>query len=149
MVYADLRKGRYSAPGHEYLVTTVTRHRDPVFTDFHCARTLVGVLRHAGAAGMVDWLAWVIMPDHFHALLTLGPRGDLSSLEHMVKGRSARQINLRLGRAERLWEPGFHDRALRSEENRLAAARYIVANPLRAGLARRVGDYPHWDCVWL
>jgi putative transposase len=28
-------------------------------------------------------------------------------------------------------------------------ARYIVANPLRAGLVERLGDYPHWDAVWL
>ena len=30
-----------------------------------------------------------------------------------------------------------------------AAARYIIANPLRAGLAERAGDYPYWDCIWL
>jgi hypothetical protein len=31
----------------------------------------------------------------------------------------------------------------------LNAARYIVANPLRAGLTRRLGDYPLWDAIWL
>ena len=149
MSYADLRKGRFSAPGHEYLVTTVTNGRLPVFADFHCARALVHALRDAGDAGMADWLAWVIMPDHFHALLTLGPRADLGSVMHLVKGRSARLINARLGRRDRLWQPKFHDHALRAEEDRAAVARYIVANPLRAGLVRRVGDYPHWDCVWL
>jgi len=30
-----------------------------------------------------------------------------------------------------------------------ATARYIVANPLRAGLVERLGDYPLWDAVWL
>ena len=149
MVYTDLRKGRCSAPGHEYLVTAVTHHRDPVFADFHCSRALVQVLRETAAHGMAEWLAWVVMPDHFHALLRLGPRADLASVMHLVKGRSARQINLAFKRTQRLWQPGFHDRALRAEEDRLAAARYIVANPLRAGLVRRVADYPHWDCVWL
>jgi hypothetical protein len=28
-------------------------------------------------------------------------------------------------------------------------ARYIIANPLRAGLAESIGDYPHWDAIWL
>jgi len=28
-------------------------------------------------------------------------------------------------------------------------ARYIVANPLRAGLVESVRDYPHWDAIWL
>ncbi len=43
----------------------------------------------------------------------------------------------------------FHDRAMRKEEDLKAAARYIVANPLRAGLVERCGDYPLWDAVWL
>jgi hypothetical protein len=28
-------------------------------------------------------------------------------------------------------------------------ARYVVANPVRAGLVQRVGQYPHWDAIWL
>jgi hypothetical protein len=31
----------------------------------------------------------------------------------------------------------------------LAMARYIVANPLRAGIAHSLADYPHWDAIWL
>jgi putative transposase len=38
---------------------------------------------------------------------------------------------------------------LRNEESVIDAARYIIANPLRAGLVKRVGDYPLWDAVWL
>ena len=59
---------------------------------------------------------------------------------------------LRSGRVSdpgRLYLLTFHDRALRREEDVKAVARYIIANPIRAGLVRRAGDYPHWDCVWL
>ena len=28
-------------------------------------------------------------------------------------------------------------------------ARYVVANPLRAGLVEKLGDYPLWDAVWV
>jgi hypothetical protein len=38
---------------------------------------------------------------------------------------------------------------LRRDENIRQAARYIVANPVRAGLVRRAADYPYWDCIWL
>ena len=48
-----------------------------------------------------------------------------------------------------VWQDGFHDRALRREEDLVAAARYVVANPLRAGLVQKLGDYPHWDAIWL
>ncbi|MEJ1380959.1 MAG: transposase, partial [Candidatus Sedimenticola sp. (ex Thyasira tokunagai)] len=48
-----------------------------------------------------------------------------------------------------VWQAGFHDHALRREEDIIGVARYVVANPMRAGLADRVGDYPHWDAAWL
>jgi hypothetical protein len=48
-----------------------------------------------------------------------------------------------------MWQKGFHDRAIRREEDLRAVARYIIANPLRAGLVRRVHDYPLWDAIWL
>jgi hypothetical protein len=67
-----------------------------------------------------------------------------------LKRNSARQVNQRLGRSgAAVWQPGFFDRALRAEDDLVAVARYIVANPLRAGLCRRLGDYPLWDSVWL
>jgi len=43
----------------------------------------------------------------------------------------------------------FHYHALRNEESIKAAARYIIANPLRAGLVQRIEDYPLWDALWL
>lgn len=48
-----------------------------------------------------------------------------------------------------MWAPAFHDHALRKVEDLLQAARYIVMNPARAGLSRRIDDYPYWNCVWL
>jgi len=149
MTYDSLPKGRLSAAGHEYLVTSVTHRRIPVFTDFGRARTLISVFRETGDARLAEWLAWVVMPDHFHALLRLGAEADLGRLLQIVKGRSARRINAMTVGARRLWQPGFHDHALRAEEDRVAIARYVVSNPLRAGLVSRIGDYPHWDCVWL
>jgi hypothetical protein len=38
---------------------------------------------------------------------------------------------------------------MRKDQDLQVAARYIVANPLRAGLVKRVGDYPLWDAIWL
>lgn len=65
------------------------------------------------------------------------------------KGRSARAINRDATLQLEIWQRGYHDRALRTEEDVQDAARYIAANPLRASLVRHLGDYPHWDAVWL
>lgn len=149
MSYNELRKGRYSEPGREYLVTAVTHGRNPVFLDFHAARRLVWEMRRLEEEDKVHWLAWVVMPDHMHGLLSLCGGHTLSAAMNDLKGRGARLINRASGRTGPLWQPGFHDHALRREEGRQATARYIVANPLRAGLVNELGDYPHWDSIWL
>jgi len=137
-----LRHGRWSAPGHIYMVTAVTKNRCQIFNDFHTARMLIGFMREDALRGSHQTLAYVLMPDHLHWLLQL-KEGSLSSLVGRVKSLSARYF----GRS--IWQDGFHDHALRREEDLRQAARYIVANPLRAGLVERIGDYPHWDAVWL
>jgi REP element-mobilizing transposase RayT len=137
-----LRAGRWSAVGQIYLITTVTCHRFPLFDDFYRARVLVDIMREDQARGSHQTLAFVVMPDHLHWLLEL-KQGTLSALVGRVKSLAGKRI----GRP--LWQDGFHDRALRQEEDVLAVARYIVANPVRAGLVRGVGQYPHWDAVWL
>jgi REP element-mobilizing transposase RayT len=149
MSYNDLRKGRYSQPGCEYLVTTVVQGRAPVFRDLSAARACIQQLPRVEGETGARWLAWALMPDHFHGLVALGDRADLANLMRLFKGASARAVNRVLARRGALWQPAFHDRALRREESRIAVARYIVANPLRSGLVKHLGDYPHWDSVWL
>jgi REP element-mobilizing transposase RayT len=88
------------------------------------------------------------MPDHLHLLIQLGTN-PLDRVINGLKSYSARVLNRNIGRTGRFWDHGFHDHALRKEEDLVDVARYIVANPLRAGLVRRCGDYPFWDAVWL
>ena len=97
---------------------------------------------------MVRSLAWVLMPDHLHWLFVLED-GDLGAVMRRVKSRSAIGINRLLGSTGRVWQKGYHDHGVRAAEDLQAIARYIVANPVRAGLVRRVGDYPLWDAIWL
>ena len=137
-----LRDGRWSSSGQIYLVTTVTNGRLPVFADFSAARTLIRVIRQDELLGSQQTLCFVVMPDHLHWLLQL-QNEDLTRLVARVKSISAK----RLGRP--IWQKGFHDHALRREEDVRSVARYVVSNPLRAGLVERAGDYPHWDAVWI
>jgi len=66
-----LRYGRYSEPHRLYLVTTVTHERQTFFADLFIGRIVVGEMRRAHDEGMVESLAWVLMPDHLHWLLGL------------------------------------------------------------------------------
>lgn len=143
-----LRKARISESGRIYLLTAVTEQRQPVFTDWRLGRLLVDQLRQADEAATVTSMAWVVMPDHLHWLVELH-RGTLAELMCRIKSRSSRSINLLRGDQGRLWQRGYYDRALRRDDDIKGAARYIVMNPLRAGLVERVGDYPLWDAIWV
>lgn len=146
----NLRKGRCSIPGQLYLVTVVTFKRQALFSDFSVGRVLVREFSQADNFGSTLTHAFVVMPDHFHWLLELCDGLLLSNVVGNVKCHSARIINQRLGMpGVPVWQRGFHDHALRSEESVIDVARYIIANPLRAGLVKRVGDYPLWDAMWL
>ena len=146
----DLRKGRYSVAGQIYLVTTATHGRHPLFEDLYSGREVVKELHTSEREGSASTLAYVVMPDHLHWLFA--PVGDksLSQVVADAKRRSAWLINEITGQTGRpVWQHGFHDRALRREESSRDAARYVVANPLRAGLVQTIGDYSLWDAVWV
>ena len=144
----DLRRGRHSEPGRAYLVTAVCEGRARVFADWRLGRLVVQEFRLAQDLGLAESLAWVVMPDHFHWLCVLR-KGSLARLMQRVKSRSAIAVNRATQSKSALWQAGYHDHALRDDENIKDVARYIVANPVRAGLVSRLGDYSLWDAMWL
>ena len=143
-----LRAGRYAEPNRIYLLTTNTLDRKPIFADFALGRLVVAQFRVAQDQGFADSLAWVVMPDHFHWLIELR-QGSLGGLVQRTKSLSTKAVKQSTGRTTSLLQRGFHDRALRREEDLVKMARYVVANPLRAGLVEKLGDYPLWDAIWV
>jgi len=81
------------------------------------------------------------MPDHLHALVEA--RSEQSDFRAFVKrfkqttGYRHRQLT-----NQPLWQPGFYERVLRNDEASAAIVRYILENPVRAGIARQIGQYP-------
>ena len=144
-----LRSGRFSAKNHIYHITTRTYAREPLFDNFETGRLVVKHINLEEKTGHIKTLAFVVMPDHLHWLMQLITDRPMSVAVNNVKSFSARRINQRLNQTGRVWQRGFYDRSLRHEEDVIVTARYIIANPLRAGIVRRIGDYPLWDAVWV
>lgn len=147
--HAVLRHGRRSITGQAYLVTTVTANRQPWMTSWLVARA---VAREVGGRRL--WRgsrvhAWVLMPDHMHVLLTLGDDESLSHLMNRVKSVSARAAHTVTESAQPVWTGAFHDHALRRDEDIAIAARYVITNPVRAGLVDTIWNWPFWDSEWL
>ena len=142
----DLRKGRMSLFNQIYLVTTATNRRQAVFSNLYCARILIRTLMNEHNHGTT--LSYVVMPDHLHWMVQLISGKSLESIVQSVKSVSSHRINKLLRHRGSIWQPGFHDHALRREEDVRRVATYVVYNPVRAGLVENIKDYAHWDMIW-
>ena len=149
MSYRDLAKGRFSSANQIYFITTVVHKRRKVFTNLSICRNVILQMKQFDDDGYIETIAWVIMPDHIHWLFVLKENSDLGTILKKFKGQSARKLNLLLNVKGSFWQHAYYDHALRSDEDIKKVARYIVANPLRAGLVEKIEDYPYWDAVWL
>jgi len=147
--YSDLRKGRASQVGQAYLVTFTTADRRPLFAQAERAMAACQAMTASRLWYRSRLLCWVLMPDHWHGVIELGALDSLSIMVQRLKSNSARMVRLQHPDTGHVWEKGFHDRSLRNGPAVLATARYVVANPLRAGLVRSVGAYPWWDATWV
>jgi putative transposase len=144
-----LRRGRMSATGQIYLVTFATCDRKCRFLEFEVASRACRAMTHEHVWRRSSLLAWVLMPDHWHGLIQVGHGDTLSRCVARTKAAATRDLGKGASHPVLRWQPGFHDRAMRREEDLRALARYVVLNPVRAGLVRSVWEYSYWDAVWI
>jgi REP element-mobilizing transposase RayT len=129
---------RGSFPTH---ITTVTRLREPLFRDDRLARICVDAIHEATHKFEAMVWAYCVMPDHVHLLASM-PEGV--SLEAFVKHfKQLAGFRLKAQTGQHAWQISYHDRVLRREEAIPDVARYIWANPVRAGLVKDARDYPY------
>ncbi len=131
----------YRESGRIFSVTVVTPDRAPLFADIPLGRECVALLRAAHDAGRIRVYAYCLMPDHVHLLLGIGAGRDLTTEVGRWKSLCTRALR-RSGKAVPMWQRSFYDHALRKEEDVRVAARYILENPVRAGIVRRCEEYP-------
>lgn len=90
--------------------------------------------------------AYVIMPNHVHALLA--PKISPSKLMQSIKGVTAREANKLLGISGKpFWQHESYDHVVRTAEEFGKIRRYIENNPVKAALAASPEDY-RWSSAW-
>ena len=81
------------------------------------------------------------MPDHVH-ILAIGEELDSDLEVFMAKMKQKTGFDFKKLHRTSLWQDGYFDRILRNDEQTVIVARYILENPVRAGLAKEFRDYP-------
>jgi len=93
-----------------------------------------------------ELLAWTIMPNHVHVLLTLIADFSLSSILHSWKSFSAKKANQILGKTREFWQREYFDVLVTSERQFEFFLRYVLNNPVKAGLCNEIFQWPGTDC---
>jgi hypothetical protein len=134
--------------GQCWRIAVHTLFRRPVFDDTESARAVSRLHRQGGPWSTSRCLAWVLLPECWQALVQVGEGDSLEWLVQRFKTASARLVDPRQRINGWLWERGFDAQPLRPQGER-EAARKLVLEPVRAGLANAIGQYPYWSAIWL
>ena len=121
-----------------FFVTSTTAQRKTIFQVHKTAELFIGVLLHYREAHKYLLHEFVVMPDHFHALITPSPEISLERAVQFIKGG----FSFRLKSHFSVWQPSFTNHRIRDARDFEQHREYIHMNPVRARLAQRPEEYP-------
>jgi putative transposase len=124
-----------------YFLTLCTFANRACFTDPGVVSDVWLQFVNAADRNHFEVLAYCFMPDHLHLLVEgISDAADLRLFVASAKRQAAHAAKSWV--RGRLWQPGYYDRVLRDRDDIHAIIKYIVENPVRAGICRRPSDYP-------
>jgi putative transposase len=128
---------RSSQPG-TFFVTSATYNRRRLFQVGSNAELFIATLQEYRHAGHNKLHAFVVMPDHFHILLT--PQEiTLERCLGLIKGG----FSHKMGSKFPIWQRGFTDHRIRNREEFLTRLNYIHQNPVDERIVECAELYPH------
>src|SRR4051794_40375877 len=123
-----------------YMVTSETWGRRSLFRVERWAELFVNTLQHYRGSAY-ELHAFVVMPDHFHALIT--PVGALERAVQFIKGGFSHRAKVELESNMEVWQRGFSDHRIRDAADYEVHVKYIHGNPVKAGLCEEESLYPY------
>jgi len=145
------RLPRFDLPHHTYYLTCCLHNRRPLLRSARSAQTLLDL--YAGYRNRGDILlhGYVIMPDHYHVIVTLLTQPSVSGLVRRIHSAFARRWRcwagdeapaLRERPHGRIWQRRFYDHVIRDEEDWRTKLSYMHGNPVQADLVDCATDHP-------
>lgn len=134
------RAPREETTGGIYHVGTRGSSRQPIYLDEE--DRWVFLWRFGRVAARERWtcLTYCLMANHFHLVLELGDRGLSGGMQQLLSGYS-RATNRKYGRSDHLFKQHFFSERVKRESQFLEVCRYVVCNPVRAGLVETPDEW--------
>lgn len=132
---------RLEFPGALYHVTSRGDRREPVYEDDEDRQRFLAFLAEVIKA--VNWCchAYCLMTNHYH-LVVETPDGNLSKGMRQLNGVYTQAFNRRHQRAGHLFQGRYKAILVDRDTYLLELARYVVLNPVRAGMVTAPGEWP-------
>ena len=125
---------------HQYFLTFCTFDRQPHFVESERVTLVRTQIERAGVDQCFAITAYCYMPDHLH-LLVEGQSEGSDCREFISRAKQYSGFHYQAKFGQRLWQRYGYERTLRSEEAAVSVARYVLENPVRAGLVERIDQY--------
>src|SRR5208283_3303027 len=116
-----------------YFITACAFQKQQLLQSERMARLFLDVLLHYRSQEKYLLHEFVLMPDHFHLLIT--PLSTLERTLQLIKGAFSFRAKKELGFHGEIWEKSFYDRRVRDWEEYSTFRQYIHRNPMKRGLA--------------
>jgi putative transposase len=128
---------------NRYFLTICTKDRTPVYLDIEFGEWVAAQFLRLAILFKFEIIVYCVMPDHAH-LLVHGNGEDalLKPYIDQCKQVTGYEWKHNRGQPRRLWQEGYFDRILRDHDRDEGVIRYILQNPVRAGLVDDPRDYP-------
>jgi putative transposase len=107
------------------------------------ATLLIDVLRANAQSNKFTVHDFVIMPDHFHLLLTIDNMMTVEKAMQLVKGGFSYRAKKELGHQGEIWQKGFSEVRIQDRPSFLQHRSYIEQNPVKAGLVDSPEKFPY------
>ena len=134
------RRPRLRFPGALYHVMARGNRKLPIFHDALDRRRFLWTVERATTLYSARVFALCLMTNHFHLVLDT-PRGNISETMQYINGVFAQISNRRYGQTGHVFGDRFRSPLIEREKYLKRAARYVVRNPVRAGLVAQAADW--------
>ena len=141
------RLPRLTVPNLPHHVLHRGNNLQTVFVDAEDYQAFLDLLQQLAQTHQVAVHAFVLMPNHFHLLLTPQTEQGLPQLMQALGRAYVRYFNARHGRSGTLWEGRYRSTVLEPTAPLLQCIIYIDSNPQRSGLVARAQDYRWSSCA--
>ncbi len=139
---------KFNEDSYAHFVTTKTFNLIPFFRDDACCKIFVEDLKFYERRLGFETIAWVLMPDHMHAIFwwdkEINPLLEISTVMHRIKSHTAAKISEHITggpRRIRVWQRGTYDFPMFNQRKIEEKINYIHMNPVRAGLVLDPSEY--------